>query len=249
MVKDAHRGHHPSIHQGVITRPCSNGLNLMSSILTLFCHKQSSEASSRCPHSWGPQHGTSRRIRERCDWTARWCIFFILLCGRVRSACDRGCCLSSRPLWDVIWPETLAWLGVQHDVMQADTLDVPPSPADALVDSGPPPHSLQLSRYHLGFLTGGSVGCESTTAIICRLCAGKASVVCYCTRFCFFVFSFLYIIASSLGSSKISCGIKDVKVWEISTLGELFICSWIMRGFQAAGAPTELRAKIGIFNV
>lgn len=189
---------------------------------------------------------TNPRTLRLDDWMVH---FFVLLCGRVHSACDRGCCLSSRPLWDVIWPETSAWPGVQHDVMQADMLDVPPPLLTlwwTLVI-----HLIACSYPDITsvFWRGGSVGCESTAAIICRLCAGKASVVCYCTRFFFVFFSFLYIIASTLGSSKISRGIKDVKVWEISTLGELFICSWIMRGFRAAGALTELRAKIEIFNV
>lgn len=44
-----------------------------------------------------------------------------LLCVRVQTARDWGCCLSSCPLYELIWPETFALLGAQCDVIQADT--------------------------------------------------------------------------------------------------------------------------------
>lgn len=121
-----------SIHPpGAIKRNASIWLNLLSSyILTLFCHKTRCRAL-KCLHrvhiyevlTMKPPNKIKNVVIGQLDRA-----HCPLLCVRVQSACDWGCCLSSCPLWELIWPETLASLGVQCDVMQADTTSWRPSP-------------------------------------------------------------------------------------------------------------------------
>lgn len=73
------------------------------------------------------------------------------LCLSVQTTSDWGCCFLSCLLYKLIWPETFALLGAKRDVMSADTSWRPSRllTPGALVESGAPPHSLQLPKYHL----------------------------------------------------------------------------------------------------
>lgn len=183
------------------------------------------------------------RIPKHHNRTAGPCTFPPSVC---EGACDWGCRLWSRPLWEVIWPETLASPGARRDVMQADTSWRPPHPptpphtptpltARALVESSSLPHSLQLPKYHLTVFwqrvdqrgrwrnNGLQALCQSSNPPPPPSCA-------------------ISYIRYFLAAWK-----KDL---EISTLGELLNCSWKIWGLsEVFGALTELRAKFGRFFV
>lgn len=74
-----------------------------------------------------PRGRTNLPVNSKIEiwWLDHWwkhhALYGPLLCLRVQTTSDWGCCLSSCPLYKLIWPETFALLGAQRDVMLADT--------------------------------------------------------------------------------------------------------------------------------
>lgn len=173
-----------------------------------------------CPHSRAPPansktwlHGQITHISPFCVWERRQHVTEAAVCHPVHYENWFG----RRP-WPR-WEPSVTWCWLTHH-------DVPRHPllltVGALVKPGSLPHSLQLPRYHLALFwqrVEERGMWKRRNNHLQAVCWNNSPIAWYCSHF----FS-LYIVAKILCSSKISCGIKDVKVSEISTLGEL-LCS------------------------
>lgn len=140
---------------------------------------------------------------------------------------------------DLVGDLGLAGSPVWFDAGWHIMVSLPLLTVDALVDSGSPPHSLQLPKYHLTVFwqRGEQRGMWKRRNDCLQAVRWESSPLAWsCSRIYLYYYYFSRaLLHKNLCSSKMSRSIKEVKVLEIWTLGEL-ISSWKCWGFWAAGA-------------